>query len=60
MVTLLVGLILLGLASWVVQQIPMDATIKRIITVVIIVIAVLFLISFLFPGTLGTFGVRTL
>jgi len=38
---LLVALVILGLILWVVSQLPIDATIKRIIHVVAVVIAVL-------------------
>ena len=51
-------LIVVGLLLWIVQQIPMDATIARIIRVVIIVAVCLWLISLLIgymPG--GSFGI---
>jgi hypothetical protein len=41
MIDIIVALIVLGLILWVVDQIPIDATIKRIIHVVAIVVAVL-------------------
>jgi low temperature requirement protein LtrA len=47
LISLIVGLIIVGLILWVVQQIPMDAVIARIIRVVIIVCVVLWLLSIL-------------
>jgi hypothetical protein len=41
MIDVIVALVILGLILWVVDQIPIDATIKRIIHVIAIVIAVL-------------------
>jgi len=41
MIEILVALVILGLILWVVDQLPLDATIKRIIHVVAIVVAVL-------------------
>lgn len=45
MITILVILILAGLALWVVGQLPLDATIVRLIRVVVIVFCVLWLLS---------------
>ncbi len=45
MITILVVLILIGLLVWAAEQIPMDATIKRIIQVVGVVFAVLYLLQ---------------
>jgi len=42
---LLVVLILLGLFLWAVQALPLEATIQRIIQVVVIVIAVLYVLQ---------------
>lgn len=47
LLNLIVGLILVGLALWVISQIPMDPVIARIIRVVIIVCVVLWLLSIL-------------
>jgi uncharacterized protein (DUF983 family) len=47
LVSLIVGLVVVGLVLWVLSQIPMDATIARIIRVVIIVCVVLWLLSIL-------------
>ncbi len=47
MITLIVGLVIVGLILWVLEQIPMDATIARIIRVVIIVVACIWLLQFL-------------
>lgn len=51
LIGLLVVLIVVGLLLWAVGQIPMDATIKRIITVVVIVFVCLWLLQAL--GLLG-------
>ena len=47
MITLIVGLVIVGLILWVLEQIPMDAMITRIIRVVIIVVACIWLLQFL-------------
>jgi hypothetical protein len=52
LIQLVVALIVLGLLLWVVSQIPMDPTIARIIHVVIIVVAVLYLLE-VFTGVFG-------
>lgn len=46
LITLLVLLIIVGVLLWVVNtQIPMDATIKKIINIVVIVVVCLWLLS---------------
>ena len=45
LISLIVGLIVVGLVLWVIAQIPMDPAIARIIRVVIIVCVVLWLLS---------------
>ncbi len=53
LIQVVVVLVIAGLLLWVVQQIPMDATIARIIRVVVIVAVVLWLLSlFVGPGLL--------
>ena len=56
LVSLLVVLILCGLALWALGQFPIDPTIAKIIRVVIIVFAVLYILSafglFHFPAAL--------
>jgi len=47
LIDIVVVLIIVGLLLWVVEQIPMDATIKRIARVVVIVIVCVWLIYFL-------------
>lgn len=42
---ILVVLIIVGLALWIIQQIPMDATIAKILRVVIVVLVALWLLS---------------
>jgi hypothetical protein len=44
-ISILVALVLVGLALWVVGQIPMDATIRRILHVVVVVLLVLWLLK---------------
>lgn len=55
LISILVALIIVGVLLWAVQQIPMDATIKRIITVLAVVICVLYLLQAL--GILA-YGIR--
>lgn len=45
LVSIVITLVIVGLVLWVVQQIPMDAVIARIIRVVVIVCVVLYLLS---------------
>jgi low temperature requirement protein LtrA len=47
LLSLIVGLVIVGLVLWVIQQIPMDPVIARIVRVVIIVCVVLWLLSVL-------------
>ena len=42
MVSLIIMLVIVGVALYIVQLIPMDATIKRIITVLVILLAALY------------------
>jgi type IV secretory pathway TrbL component len=44
-VSIVVVLILVGLALWAISQIPMDATIARLLRVVVIVAVVLWLLQ---------------
>lgn len=55
LLSLVVGLIIVGLVLWVIQQIPMDPVIARIVRVVIIVCVVLWLLSVLL-GYAGGFA----
>lgn len=45
LVSIVITLVIVGLVLWVVQQIPMDAVIARIIRIVVIVCVVLYLLS---------------
>jgi hypothetical protein len=45
LISIIVALVLVGLALWVVGQIPMDATVARILRVVVIVALVLWLLQ---------------
>ena len=47
LIEIVLALVIVGLILWVVQQIPMDATIARIIRVVVIVAVCLWLLSLL-------------
>lgn len=49
-ITLIITLIIAGLLLWVIDQLPLDATIKRIIHVVVIVAVIIWLLSVFFPG----------
>ena len=56
-IQIIVALCIVGLVLWVVQQIPMDATIARIIKVVVVVAVCLWLLSLLAGwGGFGNFG----
>jgi len=45
LIGLVIVLIVVGVLLWLVQTIPMDATIKRIITIVVIIAVLLWLLS---------------
>jgi hypothetical protein len=45
LISIIVALVLVGLALWVVGQIPMDPTVARILRVVVIVALVLWLLQ---------------
>jgi hypothetical protein len=53
-ISLIVVLVVIGVALWAIQQIPMDNTVRAIIRVVVILFAVLWLLSAL--GLLGGLG----
>ena len=62
LIEIVIVLVIVGLALWVIQQIPMDPAIARIIRVVVIVFVALWLLSLLF-GLLpagGFYGPRGL
>ena len=56
LIQVIVVLVIVGLLLWIVEQIPMDATIARIIRVVVIVAVCLYLLSLL----LSVFGGMTM
>jgi hypothetical protein len=61
LIQIVIVLIIVGLLLWIVQQIPMDATIARIIRVVVIVCVCIWLLYFLvgfLPSGGGSFPVR--
>lgn len=51
LISIVITLIIIGLLLWLVQQLPLDATIMMIIRVVIIIFAIIWLLQFL-PGGL--------
>jgi uncharacterized membrane protein YwzB len=60
MLELIVGLVILGVVLWAIQQIPMDPMIQKVIHVIIVVLVTLLLLEFLvsivggaFPGHLS-------
>ena len=53
----LLVLLVCGLILWVAGQLPIDGTIYKLIKIVVVVYAVLFLVSVFFPGH-GFDGVR--
>jgi hypothetical protein len=53
MISLLIFLILIGAVLYIVQLLPIDGTIKRIIYVVVIVFIAIYALQMLAPGTLG-------
>ena len=57
LIGLVIVLVIAGLLLWAVGQIPMDATIAKIIRVVVIVVVVLWLLTALFPGATGGLGI---
>ena len=50
MIALLIVLVILGVGLYLVGLIPMDAKILQIVRVVVIIVAVLMVLSFFFPG----------
>jgi len=51
LIQLIVLLVIVGLLLWVVNQfIPMDAKIKQILNVVVVVAVVLYLVAYFLPG----------
>lgn len=56
LISLIVTLIIIGLLLWLVSQLPIDATIQRIIHIVVIVCVILWLIGIFF-GPVGDFRI---
>jgi ABC-type siderophore export system fused ATPase/permease subunit len=50
LLSLVLLLVIIGVVLWAVQQIPMDAAIRRVIRVVVIVVVVLWLATSLLGG----------
>lgn len=55
LIQIIIALVLIGLVLWLIQQIPMDAAIAKIIRVVVVVVVVLWLLSVLL-GWLPSLG----
>lgn len=53
---LIVALVIFGVVLWAIQQLPLDATVKRIIHVVAIVVLVIWLVSSF--ANIGSFNPR--
>ncbi len=49
LIQIIIALVIVGLALWVIAQIPMDAAIARIIRVVVIAFVCLWLLSLVYP-----------
>ena len=59
LITIIVALILVGVALYLINLIPMDATIKKIIYVLVMVFVVLWLLqSFGIIGSLSSIGIK--
>ncbi len=59
LISLIVALAVIGLLLWAINQIPMDATVKKILNVVAIVVICLWVLqSFGLLGSINTIGVR--
>ena len=54
-IQIVIALVIVGLILWVVQQIPMDPTIARIIRVVVIVFVVIWLL-YVLAGAAGSWS----
>ena len=50
LIGLVIVLVILALLLWAIQQLPLDATIVKLIRVVVVCVAVLYVLSALFPG----------
>lgn len=57
LIALIIPLIIAGLVLWVCSQLPLDATIQKIIRVVVIVVVVLWLAQVLLGGPLMDFRI---
>lgn len=49
MITFLIALVIIGAALYLLQLVPIDATIKQIIQVIVIVVLVIYAIKLLLP-----------
>jgi type III secretory pathway component EscS len=53
LIPIIVALIVAGLILWAITQFPLDPTITKLIRVVVVVVAVLYVVSALFGADLG-------
>jgi hypothetical protein len=62
LIQIVIALAIVGLILWVISQVPMDATIAKIIRVIVIVFVCIWLLSVLVPmlstGTVPLFPLR--
>lgn len=54
---IIVLLIVVGVALYLVTLIPMDPTIKKVITILVVVVVILYVLKLLFGGALSGFEV---
>lgn len=58
LIPIIVTLVIAGLILWAITQFPLDATIVRLIRVVVVVVAVLYLLNAIFGARLGVVRFR--
>jgi hypothetical protein len=59
LISIVIALVLVGVALYIVNLIPMDATIRKIIQIVVIVVVCLWILQAIgLLGGIGTIGIR--
>ena len=59
LISLFVVIVIIGLIVWAINTlVPMDAKFKQVITVVGVVVVVILVLNFFFPGALAGLGIR--
>jgi hypothetical protein len=58
LIGIVIVLIVIGVALYLVQLVPMDGTIKRIISILVIVVVIIWILTALFPGAIGHSGIH--